>query len=54
MSKVLKKERGGKNSFPYWHSRELKTRNENATVAADMDCLFNSSNLFTLMKHQKI
>lgn len=40
--------------FPYCHSAELKTRNENTTVAADMDCLFNSSNLFTLMKHQKI
>lgn len=54
MSEILKKRKGGKNPFPYWHSGELKTRNEKATVAADMDCLFNSSNLFTLMKHQKI
>lgn len=44
-----KKEREG--DFLYWYSGELKTT---ATVAADMDCLFNSFNLFSLMKHQKI
>lgn len=51
MSEILKKNKEGGVDFLYWYSGELKTT---TTVAAAMDCLFNSFNLFPLMKHPKI